>query len=58
MLLIAIDPSALVPGFPERLGVHLSRLERDHGVHVPGRRRSDARSVTVDDGVVRTLAEE
>lgn len=58
MLLIAIDPSALVPGFPERLEVHLSRLERDHGIHVPGRRRSDAGSVTVDDDVVRTLAEE
>jgi (2R)-3-sulfolactate dehydrogenase (NADP+) len=42
LLVIAIEPRAFGPGFPERLADHAARLEAE-GVHVPGRAKAAAR---------------
>lgn len=68
MLLIVLDPAAFAPvpvvpwaapaPFRDRLDAHLTRLEQDHGVHVPGRDRgrTSETSLHIDDGVHRVLA--
>jgi len=55
---LALNPALLDPGFAARMRVQAERLE-GLGVHVPGRRRAEARATAERDGlpVARALLE-
>ena len=51
LLMVALDPSLLDPGFQGRLAAHMTRLE-ERGVHIPGRSRKHRRAAAWSNGVV------
>lgn len=55
LFLLALDPELAGPGFLDRLGRHVARLEREHGVAVPGRRRARLDRVELDAALLADL---
>ncbi|SIQ28181.1 (2R)-3-sulfolactate dehydrogenase (NADP+) [Rhizobium sp. RU20A] len=51
LLIVAIAPAVLDRDFPARLAAQAKRLERIHGVHIPGRRKLAARRRAERDGI-------
>lgn len=51
LLVVAIAPALLDPDFSARLGQQLDRLERDFGVHVPGRSKAAAQERAESEGL-------
>jgi (2R)-3-sulfolactate dehydrogenase (NADP+) len=51
LLIIAIAPAVLDKDFPARLAAQMKRLDRIHGVHIPGRRKLAARRRAERDGI-------
>ncbi|WP_377290180.1 Ldh family oxidoreductase [Rhizobium sp. SG2393] len=51
LLIVAIAPAVLDRDFSARLSAQLKRLERIHGVHIPGRRKLAARRRAERDGI-------
>ncbi len=43
MLVIALRPDLIDPDFQDRMAGHMERLQRDFGVHIPGRSKRQAR---------------
>lgn len=52
LTVIAIEPKLLDPGFEARLEAQLDRLERDHGVHIPGKAKGTAAAAAAREGIV------
>jgi (2R)-3-sulfolactate dehydrogenase (NADP+) len=61
LFVLAIDPRLFAGGASQRIGRHLARLARDHGMHVPGqaksrsRTSSAARGIAVDPAVLASI---
>lgn len=51
LLVAAIEPKVLAPDFEPRLARQLDRLERDYGVHIPGKGKGEAAMRAARDGV-------
>lgn len=51
LLVVAIEPKALDPDFPQRLEDHLKRLSAGYGVHIPGAAKAAARRTAERDGL-------
>ncbi len=51
LFVLAIDPSKSYSTFAERMAAQMDRLSIEHGVHVPGAAKGDARYNAVRDGI-------
>lgn len=51
LLVVAIEPKVLAPDFEQRLARQLDRLERDYGVHIPGKGKGEAAARAAIDGI-------
>jgi len=51
LLVIAIAPTLLDPQFEERLGAQLDRLEKQYGVHIPGKPKVEASACPETQGI-------
>ena len=55
LFLLALDPGFVDDRFLERLHLHILRLEREHGVALPGRRRERLDLIQLDDALLEDL---
>lgn len=51
LLVVAIEPKVLAADFEQRLSRQLDRLERDYGVHIPGKGKGEAARRAAREGI-------
>lgn len=56
VFVLALDPEAFDPGYPERAEAHLERLTREHGIDF-GRRKAPPEYIELPDKVYRALTQ-